>query len=79
MTYQWPNDPRKPWEWCPKCEAWYEISLENYARLAIPMYPEGECVHPDYERRLTLEQVEFASRPATAIENAFVIMGLATG
>lgn len=70
MTYRWPKDPRKRWEWCPKCEAWYEITMDEYARL--PIYPAGDCVHDDSELRLTQEQVEYASRPAAVIEDAFV-------
>jgi hypothetical protein len=64
MPYQHPQDPRRPWTWCPKCEAWYEDEREYFARF--PIIAEGTCNHAG-ERRLTDEEITAASQPADVI------------
>ena len=70
MSYHPPKDPRKPWEWCPRCERWFEIHRGEYARSPVPVTP-GYCYHDVNELPLTEEEVEAASRPAPRIAAAF--------
>lgn len=70
MSYRYPADPRPKWEWCPKCEAWYEIRMDEFYRRPF-IATAGQCSHDEAERRLTEQEVELASRPAADILRAF--------
>lgn len=77
MGYRYPLDPRLRWEWCPKCQAWWEIGRTDWYEAV--MVTAGDCFHGPHEVRLDPLQVRCASMSAEKIEQAFLAMGLSQG